>query len=265
MKGFVAQGAGIGKLCGLGFMALVFSPLTLAQTVEVAANSLMRLPGNSTVVELQQLDVAEYGTLLIPANLTELKIGHLHLGHEARIAVVPNPEELHLSIQQADLEAGSQIVSRGAPGTFEKPPLPARNLTIQIRALQAAELSVDARGGSGTPGYVGLDGAEGDPAGCTWGSATRGFNGDNGGDGHEGSAGALVRLQLPATYPAEQIKVRVDGGAGGLAGAGGKAGRGGAGKGCLVYHAANGKAGRQGMAGQPGQPGPAGQVVVQRD
>ncbi|WP_256737592.1 collagen-like protein [Pseudomonas sp. dw_358] len=264
MKGYVVQGAAVRKLCGLGFMAVMFSPLAMAQNLDVAANSLMRLPGNSTVVELQELNVAEYGTLLIPANLVELKIGHLHLGHEARIAVVPHSEELRLTIQQADLEPGSQILARGAPGTFEKPPLPARNLTLQIQALQGAELSVDARGGSGTPGYAGLDGAEGDPAGCTWGSATRGYNGDNGADGHDGSAGALVRLQLPASYPAEQIKVRVDGGAGGLGGAGGKAGAGGAGKGCLVYHADSGKAGRAGVAGQPGRQGPAGQVVVQR-
>lgn len=262
MMGLFAQG---GSRLGLGMMAALLCPLAMAQDVQVAANSLMRLADNSTVVQLQQLDVAEYGTLLVPANLTELRIAHLHLGHEARIAIVPSPAQLRLSIAQAEFEPGSQIVSRGAPGTYEKPPLPARDLDVQISALQAAELSVDARGGSGTPGFVGLDGAYGDPAGCLWGSASRGYNGENGTDGHPGSAGAMVRLRVPASYPPEQIKVRVDGGAGGLAGAGGKGGSGGSGKGCLIYQADSGKAGRPGLAGQPGPAGAAGQFVLLRD
>lgn len=249
----------------LGLLPILFSPLVLAQNIDVAPNSLMRLPGNSSVVELQQLNVADYGTLLVPANLGELKIQRLHLGREARIAVVPSPGELRVSIQQADLEPGSQIVARGAPGTYEKPPLPARDLTLQIKALQAGELSVDARGGTGAPGYFGLDGANGDPAGCTWGAASRGYNGENGSNGHDGSAGAMVRLQLPATYPQEQIKVRVDGGNGGAPGPAGKGGAGGAGKGCLVYQADAGQPGRAGLPGQPGQAGPAGRVVLLRE
>lgn len=262
MMGLFAQGRG---RLGLGLLATMLCPLAMAQDVAVAANSLVRLADNATVLQLQRLDVAEYGTLLVPANLAELKVAHLHLGHEARIAIVPNPNALHLSIQQAEFEPGSQIVSRGAPGTYEKPPLPARDLDVQIFALQAAELSVDARGGSGTPGFVGLDGAYGDPAGCLWDSASRGYNGENGSDGHPGSAGAMVRLQVPASYPQEQIKVRVDGGAGGLAGAGGKAGQGGPGKGCLIYQADSGKAGHPGLTGQPGPAGPAGQFVLLRD
>lgn len=247
-----------------GLVAVLASPLVLAQSLDVAANSLMRLPGNSSSVELQQLSVADYGTLLIPENLSQLKIQQLHLGHEARITVVPSQRDLQVVVQQAVLESGSQFVSRGAPGTYTKAALPARNLTLQIFALQAEQLSVDARGGNGAPGYVGLDGAGGEAPGCTWGEAGRGSNGGNGGDGRDGAAGALVRLQLPTSFPAQQVSVRVEGGNGGAPGVAGKPGAGGAPKGCLVYRAAGGQAGRAGLPGQPGQTGPAGQWLLQR-
>ena len=242
---------------------LLFSPLALAQNIEVATNSLMRLPGNSVVMNIEHLSVADYGTLLVPANVNELTIGQLSLGHEARIAIVPSAQPLSVSVQQAELDSGSQILARGAPGTYEIPAVPARSLNLQLKVLKAGELSIDARGGAGTPGYVGLDGANGQAPGCLWGEGGRGYNGDNGGDGHNGSAGAIVRLQLPADFPAEAIKVRVDGGAGGLAGAAGKPGKGGESKGCLIYQADGGKPGRPGLAGQPGQPGLPGSLVIQ--
>ena len=62
-------------------------------------------------------------------------------------------------------------------------------------------------------------------------------------DGQPGAPGALVRLEVPRDYPAEQIKVQVAGGAGGMAGPGGKPGAGGKAKGCLVYEADGGRAG----------------------
>lgn len=70
---------------------------------------------------------------------------------------------------------------------------------------------MDARGGAGAPGYVGLDGANGQEPGCTWGQAGRGADGDNGGDGRPGAAGAQVRVELPRDFPGEQIKVWVEG------------------------------------------------------
>ncbi|WDG79947.1 collagen-like protein [Pseudomonas chlororaphis] len=249
------------KLC---LLAVLCSPLVQAQVVTVETNSLMRLPNTTSNLQLERLEVADYGTLLIPSNVTEVKVGELRLGREARITIVPGEQSLQLNVAHADLEAGSQITSRGAPGTYLKAAKPGRNLTLRITSLQAGELSVDARGGTGAPGYVGLDGANGEEPGCTWGQAGRGADGDNGGDGQPGAAGALVRVELPRDYPAEQIKVWVDGGAGGVAGAGGKPGAGGKSKGCFVYRADGGKSGRPGAEGHPGPVGPAGSVTVQR-
>ena len=243
-------------------LALLVSPIALAQSVSVETNSLMRLPSSTSVLQLERLDVADYGTLLIPASISQVTVDELHLGREARITIVPGNTALQLQVRHAQLDHGSQITSRGAPGTHEKPAKAGRDLTLRINSLAADELSVDARGGAGAKGYAGLDGAN-DP-GCTWGSAGRGANGDNGGDGLPGGAGALVRVELPKDYPAEQIKVWVEGGAGGLAGTAGKPGKGGQSKGCLVYQADGGEKGRPGLEGQPGPVGPAGSVTIQR-
>lgn len=245
-------------------LAALCSPMAMAEVISVDAHSLMRLPGKASVVQLERLEVADYGTLLIPSNLTEINVGELRLGHEARIAIVPGEKELRLHARRAELGSGSQIMARGAPGTHLKPALPGRNLDLQLQSLNAQELSIDARGGAGAPGYAGLDGGNGEAAGCTWGQAGKGADGDNGGDGHPGAAGAQVRLQVPRNFPGEQIKVRVEGGAGGLAGAPGKAGAGGASKGCLVYRAEGGRSGQPGSPGQPGAAGAAGSVSVQR-
>lgn len=249
------------KLC---LLVLFCSPLAMAQVVKVETNSLMRLPNTASTLQLERLEVADYGTLLIPANVTELKVDDLNLGREARIAIVPTEQSLQLIVRHAQLGAGSQITARGAPGTYLKAAKPGRNLNLRIESLQAQELSVDARGGAGAPGYVGLDGANGQEPGCTWGQAGRGADGDNGGDGRPGAAGAQVRVELPRDFPGEQIKVWVEGGAGGLAGAGGKPGAGGKSKGCLVYRTDGGKSGRPGTQGQPGPAGEAGSLTVQR-
>lgn len=245
-------------------LATLCSPLAMAQDILVQSHSLLRLPANSAELRIQRLEVADYATLLVPGNVTGLNIEQLVLGHEARIAIVPGSQPLNLSVGQGQLGTGSQITARGAPGTYQKAPTPGRNLTLRIQTLQAEELSLDARGGSGAPGYVGLDGANGQAPGCTWGSAGRGYDGDAGGNGHDGAAGGQVRLELPLSFAAERIKVNVDGGAGGAAGEGGKAGKGGASKGCIVYRADGGKAGTAGPAGQVGAVGPAGAVNVQR-
>lgn len=245
-------------------LATLCSPLAMAQDILVQSHSLLRLPANGAELRIQRLEVADYGTLLVPGNVTGLNIEQLVLGHEARIAIVPGSQPLNLSVGQGQLGTGSQITARGAPGTYQKAPTPGRNLTLRIQTLQAEELSLDARGGTGAPGYVGLDGANGQAPGCTWGSAGRGYDGDAGGNGHDGAAGGQVRLELPLSFAAERIKVNVDGGAGGAAGEGGKAGKGGASKGCIVYRADGGKAGTAGTAGQVGAAGPAGAINVQR-
>ena len=249
------------KLC---LLAALISPLACAQVVSVETNSLMRLPNTASTLQLERLEVADYGTLLIPSNVTEVTVGQLRLGREARIAIVPGEQALALKVSHAELSEGSQITARGAPGTYLKAARAGRNLNVQIKALDAPQLSVDARGGSGAPGFVGLDGANGQAPGCTWGQAGRGADGSNGSDGQPGAPGALVRLEVPRDYPAEQIKVQVAGGTGGLAGPGGKPGAGGKAKGCLVYKADGGKSGRPGADGQPGPAGAAGSVTVQR-
>jgi hypothetical protein len=249
------------KLC---LLAALVSPLACAQVVSVETNSLMRLPNTASTLHLERLEVADYGTLLIPSNVTEVTVDQLRLGREARIAIVPSEQALALKVSRAQLAEGSQITARGAPGTFLKAARSGRNLTLQIKSLDAPQLSVDARGGAGAPGFVGLDGANGQAPGCTWGQAGSGADGTNGSDGQPGASGALVRLEVPRDYPAQQIKVQVAGGAGGMAGPGGKPGAGGKAKGCFVYKADGGKSGRPGADGQPGPAGAEGSVTVQR-
>jgi hypothetical protein len=245
-----------------GLLSALTSPCIMAQTISVETHSLMRLPSKTSVLQLDRLEVADYGTLLIPAGLTEVKVGQLVMGHESRIAIVPSAEPFSLQVKQGDLGSGAEITARGAPGTFEKAPTPGRNLNVRIEQLNADQLFVDARGGAGSPGYVGLDGGNGIDPGCTWGSASRGIDGDNGGNGRDGAPGALVRLELPATFGNERIKVNVQGGAGGIGGDGGRGGKGGASKGCVVYRADGARSGKNGDKGQSGAAGPTGAIVV---
>lgn len=249
------------KLC---LLAALISPLASAQVVSVEPNSLMRLPNTTNTLQLERLEVADYGTLLIPSNVTEVTVGELHLGREARIAIVPGEQALALKVRRAELSEGSQITARGAPGTYQKAARSGRNLDLQIKALNAPQLIVDARGGAGAPGFVGLDGANGQEPGCTWGQAGRGADGSDGSNGQPGAPGALVKLAVPHDFPADRIKVQVAGGVGGLAGPGGKPGAGGKAKGCLVYKADGGKSGKPGADGQPGPEGAAGSVTVLR-
>ena len=174
------------KLC---LLAALCSPFAHAEVVSVEANSMMRLPANASALRLEKLDVADYGTLLIPAGITRVEIDQLHLGREARITIVPAERGIELRVARADLGEGSQINARGASGTFEKPARPARDLNLRIESLQAPQLSIDARGGTGAPGFAGLDGGNGEEPGCTWGAAGSGANGDNGGNWQPGAAG----------------------------------------------------------------------------
>ena len=248
----------------LGLLVALCSPFVHAQSVTVDANSLMRLPANASVLQLEKLDVADYGTLLIPAGVTQVEINQLRLGREARITIVPAERAIELRVAYAELGEGSQINARGAAGTYEKPARPARDLSLRFDSLQAQALSVDARGGTGAPGFSGLDGGNGEAPGCTWGSAGSGFNGQNGGNGQQGAAGAQVRIELPRDFPEELIRVRVDGGPGGKPGLAGRAGAGGKSKGCIVYRTEGGKSGKAGLAGEQGEAGSPGALILQR-
>jgi hypothetical protein len=73
----------------LMLLAALAAPLAQAESLEVAAHSMLRLPNKSASVHLQQLRVADSATLLLPATLTELKIDRLELGRDARIAIAP--------------------------------------------------------------------------------------------------------------------------------------------------------------------------------
>ena len=123
------------KLC---LLAAFISPLACAQVVSVETNSLMRLPNTASTLQLERLEVADYGTLLIPSNVTEVTVGELHLGREARIAIVPGEQALALKVRRADLSEGSQITSRGSPGTYQKAARSGRSLDLQIKTLNAA-------------------------------------------------------------------------------------------------------------------------------
>lgn len=244
-------------------LAALFSPLALAQTViEVDSHAVMRLPSNTSILLLERLEIADHGTLLIPPGLTEIRVAQLNLGRDARLAIAPSEHVLRLDVEAAEIASGAQISARGAHGSFEKPSLPGRDLSLRLQAVNVENLLLDARGGTGAPGYAGLAGADGKPGGCTWGEASRGHNGLNGGDGQPGAAGAQVRLEVPQGFPIEQLHVRLDGGSGGQPGAAGAGGQGGMSKGCWLYSTKGARDGKPGQAGQAGEPGPAGALNI---
>lgn len=248
----------------LMLLAVLAAPMAQAQSLEVASHSMLRLPNKSASVHLEQLRVADSATLLLPATLTELKIDHLQLGRDARIAIAPAEAPLLIDVGSAVLNQGSEISAPGAPGSYERAARAGRSLELKLAKVDAERLAIDARGGAGAPGYVGLDGANGQAGGCAWGQASKGANGDDGGNGHDGAPGGRIRLSLPQGFPQERIVVRLEGGAPGKAGAAGKAGKGGASKGCLVYRTDAGSNGRPGQEGQPGLAGAEGELILQR-
>ncbi|WP_087500239.1 hypothetical protein [Pseudomonas sp. SID14000] len=248
----------------LMLLAMLAVPLAQAESLEVAANSMLRLPDKSASVHLAHLRVADAATLLLPATLAELKVDQLELGRDARIAIAPSDSPLLIEARSARLGEGSEFSAPGAAGTYQRGARSGRSLDLKLAEVDAERLAIDARGGAGAPGYVGLDGANGQAGGCTWGQASRGANGDDGGNGHDGAPGGRIRLSVPQGFAQERIVVRLDGGAPGKAGAAGKAGKGGASKSCLVYRTDAGANGRPGQPGQPGLAGAAGELILQR-
>lgn len=244
-------------------LAALFSPLALAQAViEVDSHAFMRLPSNVSVLLLDRLEIADHGTLLIPAGLTEIRVAQLRLGRDARLVIAPGEQALRLEVAAAEIASGAQINARGAQGSDEKPALPGRDLSVRLQAVSVDSLVLDARGGTGAPGYAGLAGADGEQGGCTWGAVSRGHDGLDGGDGQPGAAGAQVRLEVPQGFPVEQLQVRVDGGRGGQPGVPGVGGQGGVSKGCWLYSTDGARDGKPGKAGRAGESGPAGAVNV---
>lgn len=246
-------------------LAALVAPVALAQTqVKVEAHNFLKLPPRTGSLSLDQVEVADYATLLIPAGVTELRIGELHMGREARLGIAPSDQTFRLDVQHGVIGTGSHITASGAAGSMSKPASAGRNLDVRLVDVQVDEMTVDVRGGIGAPGRSGLDGANGDEAGCLWGQAERGWDGQPGGNGETGGAGGQVRLEVPESFPVEQVRVRLEGGAGGAAGEGGAGGQGGAAKGCLLYEADGAKNGRPGQPGLPGAAGSTGNFKVVR-
>ncbi|GLK89573.1 collagen-like protein [Pseudomonas turukhanskensis] len=252
-------------LAGFAVPLLLISTLAQADVeVNVASNSLLRLPTATSTLLLDRLTIADSATLVVPPTVTEIRVGELRMGRDAHIAIAPSPEPFRLEARSGELVTGAHINARGASGSFEKPATPGRNLSLRFEQVQVGELTIDVRGGIGAPGYQGLDGADGKRPGCTWGQAEPGYDGQNGGNGQAGASGGQVRLEVPASVAENLITVKVDGGVGGAAGDAGKGGQGGKSKGCLVYRADGAKAGKPGQAGQPGGNGSAGSFNLVR-
>jgi hypothetical protein len=232
--------------------------------LSVASHSLLRLPATEARLQLERLEVAEQGTLLIPASVTELRIGELHLGPAARIGIAPGEQPLRLEVLQASVAEGVWISAQGAPGGVLKPATAGRELSLRLQQASIQSLTLDVRGGRGAPGYRGLDGANGQAGGCTWGRASHGHDGQNGGDGQAGAMGGQVRLEVPQELSLDGIRVLLAGGAGGAPGAAGEGGHGGDAKGCLLYSVKGAADGQPGQSGREGSPGRDGELDVVR-
>lgn len=101
-------------------LAALATPMAQAESLEVAAHSMLRLPDKAASVHLEQLRVADSATLLLPASLTELKIDRLELGRDARIAIAPAEHDLRIVAASAYLGAGSEFSAPGAAGSYER-------------------------------------------------------------------------------------------------------------------------------------------------
>lgn len=98
----------------LMLLAMLATPLAQAESLEVAANSMLRLPDKSASVHLTHLRVADSATLLLPASLAELKVDQLELGRDARIAIAPSDSPLLIEARSARLGEGSEFSAPGA-------------------------------------------------------------------------------------------------------------------------------------------------------
>ncbi|KRV69018.1 hypothetical protein [Pseudomonas citronellolis] len=248
----------------LGLMLLAPIEAASAASVQVEANTVLRLPVKGESLSLERVRVAEGGALLIPSRVKVLHIDALDLQKNARLGVFPGEQPLRIEVARGHLADGSVIAAQGASGSFHRPASAGRTLTLRLQDVQVENLLVDVRGGVGAPGYDGLDGANARSGGCLWGGAEQGGDGQDAGDGQTGGAGGVVRLEVPQQFPVELVKVRLEGGAGGAPGKPGKAGARSGEKGCLLYSVDGGKAGHDGGAGKPGPSGAQGRLDVVR-
>lgn len=249
---------------GLLLLLLVTSAAWGQSSITVTPGSLLRVPASTDKLQLDTLEVAQGATLLLPGNVTELRAGRITIGSQANILVAPSERPLHIYAEVFSWNDGAQLVARGNAGTTRLPATSGRDLWLHLASLSGhAPLVVDVAGGKGSPGYKGLDGANGESAGCTWGRSSRGHNGLDGGDGQSGGAGGRVVLEVPRGVVVDELfTVHLQGGPGGEGGTAGKPGRGGEGKGCLVYRVKGAESGRPGNPGQAGRPGPDGAFEI---
>lgn len=250
------------SLLGLALLA----PLTCsaAGTVVVEPNTVLRLPVKGDSLSLDRISVGSEGALLIPARVKVLRIGELDLAKNARLGVFPGNDALQIEVLHGNLADGSVIAAQGGSGSFSKPASAGRNLVLHLQDVQVANLLIDVRGGVGAPGYDGLDGGSAQTSGCLWGSGRSAGDGQDGAVGQSGAAGGVVRLEVPAHFELERVKVRLEGGAGGAGGKPGKAGARSSEKGCWFYSVAGEKPGADGQGGTVGPAGHEGRLDVQR-
>lgn len=248
----------------LAFSLLAPLQAALAASVHVDANTVLSLPVKGDSLSLERISVAAGGALLIPAQVSVLRVEQLELDKNARLGVFPGERPLRIEVLHGQLADGSVIAAQGAAGSFHRPASAGRTLVLRLQDVTLANLLVDVRGGVGAPGYDGLDGANAKSAGCLWGSEQSAGDGQDGSAGQNGGAGGQVRLEVPAQFPLERVKVRLEGGAGGAGGKPGQAGASSVEKGCWIYSTTAGAAGRAGRAGAEGKAGGEGRLEVQR-
>ncbi|OEO26550.1 collagen pro alpha-chain precursor [Pseudomonas sp. J237] len=247
------------------FLLALASPLASAQAlIHVAANSMLQLAPSAQVLEIKRLHIGEHATLMVPASVTEVRVSELLLEPEGRIAIAASQQPFYLHVLQGEIATGAQITARGAPGTELKPAIAGRTLTVRLERVVTQSLLIDARGGTGSPGFNGLHGANGKPGGCLWGQSLSGADGGDGSDGQTGAAGGKVRIEVPQDFPAEHILTRLEGGSGGRAGEAGQGGAKAMDEGCWIYSAQGAKGGQAGRSGQAGLPGPDGSMDLVR-
>ena len=97
----------------LMLLAMLAAPLAQAETLEVASNSMLRLPDKSASVHFTHLRVADAATLLLPASLAQLTVDQLELGRDARIAIAQLQQIQEAERLLAQVEADQpRLVSR---------------------------------------------------------------------------------------------------------------------------------------------------------
>lgn len=245
-----------------GDAAAADTPVTAASAAAqyvVDDDGWLRLPPVSDTVVLQHLVIGQGATLLVPPSVGELQLQRLTLKPGARLNIAASDRPFALTVQQAEIAAGSVIAAAGARGEPGQAGGHGRDLMLAIARGQIAGLTVDVRGGAGGQGLPGVAGSAGKNATC-WGRGARpGKAGSDGDDGGAGGNGGNLTLLLGQPRWLEEINVLQQGGVGGAGGQPGAAGTGGGAANCWLFslgrEADQGRAGVAGQAAPDGQPG----------